>query len=267
MASKVKILGLQIHSEINNKVANFQKVASMLRENADFKPDLVVLPETFNAGYDCESFRQNAEMIPAGETSMFLSSSAEKYNTNITGSFIEKCPDGNFRNALPMFDRTGAIVAKYHKIHLFSSQDSKENTYLTTGDRRVIAELDFAKVGMSVCYDIRFCEIYRKMALDGAEIMICSAAWPYPKLDHWITLNKARAIENQCFVVAVNQAGKNVFGKLDLGQSMVINPWGEIVASAGTQEGVVKAEIDLDMVKNIREEISLFKDRKGEAYV
>ena len=74
MASKVKILGLQIHSEINNKVANFQKVASILRENADFKPDLVVLPETFNAGYDCESFQQNAEMIPAGETSMFLSS-------------------------------------------------------------------------------------------------------------------------------------------------------------------------------------------------
>ena len=166
-----------------------------------------------------------------------------------------------------MFDRTGALVAKYHKIHLFSSQDSKENTYLATGNKRVIADLDFAKVGMSVCYDIRFCEIYRKMALDGAEIMICSAAWPYPKLDHWITLNKARAIENQCFVVAVNQAGKNVFGKLDLGQSMVINPWGEIIASAGTQEGVVKAEIDLDMVKNIREEISLFKDRKEEAYV
>ena len=267
MTSKVKILGLQIHSEINNKVANFQKVASMLRENADFKPDLVVLPETFNAGYDCESFQKNAEMVPIGETSMFLSSSAEKYNTNITGSFIEKCPDGSFKNALPMFDRTGALVVKYHKIHLFSSQDSKENTYLTTGDRRVVANLDFAKVGMSVCYDIRFCEIYRKMALDGAEIMICSAAWPYPKLDHWITLNKARAIENQCFVVAVNQAGKNIFGKLDLGQSMVINPWGEIIASAGTQEGVVKAEIDLDMVKNIREEISLFKDRKEEAYV
>lgn len=265
--SKVRILGLQMHSELNDKVANYQKAAAMLKENADFKADLVVLPETFNAGYDCEAFEQNAEVIPADTTSMFLSGYAQQYQTNIMGSFIEKCPDDSYKNALAVFDRTGLLVSKYHKIHLFSSQDSKEGTYLSNGDKIVVADLDFAKVGLSICYDIRFCEIYRKMALCGAQIMVCSAAWPYPKLDHWITLNKARAIENQCFVVAVNQAGKNVFGKLDLGQSMVINPWGEIIASAGTQEGVVKAEIDLDEVKKIREKISVFKDRKEDVYV
>ncbi len=267
MTRKVKILGLQINAAVDDKVKNYQKVSALLKENEGLCPDLVVLPETFNSGYDYHVFQKSAEIIPADTTSMFLSGYAEKYHTNMTGSFIEKCPDGLYRNSLPVFDRTGLLVEKYQKIHLFSSQGSKESEYLSSGSRIVVVNLDFAKVGLSVCYDIRFAEIYRKMALMGAEIIVCSAAWPYPKYDHWITLNKARAIENQCFVVAVNQCGKNASGNIDLGQSMVINPWGEIVASAGSEDGVVAAEIDLDEVTKIREEISVFKDRKEEVYV
>jgi len=266
MARKVRVLGVQINSVIGDKVKNYQKVSTLLRENAWFKPDLIVLPEVFNTGVDHKRFEELAEPVP-DQTTMFLSGFAEQFNSYIVGgSFIEKCPDGKFRNASLVFDRTGKIVAKYHKIHMFSYYGSHEGEVVSSGDRAVVVETDFGKLGLSICYDLRFPELYRTLAYAGAEILVCPAAWPYPRYDHWITLNKARAVENLCYMVSVNQCDQVTLSRTNVGQSMIVNPWGEIIASAGSKEGVLMAEIDLDEIERIRKEFPVLDDRKPEAY-
>ncbi|MEI8377414.1 MAG: carbon-nitrogen family hydrolase [bacterium] len=266
MGRKVKLLGVQMQSVFDDKVLNYQKVATVLVENADFEPDLVLLPETFNAGYHAKSFEKNAEPIPNDQTSMFLSGFAQKYNTNIAGSMIEKCPDGTLKNTLAIFGRTGKLLIKYHKTHLFSHQGGKESKYLEPGDSIVVAELDFGRIGLSLCYDLRFPRMFRKMALWGAEIVICPAAWPDERREHWQVLNKARAIENQFFMFSVNQVGKVSKKRTDAGYSMLVDPWGDVVASLEGEEGVLKAEIDLDKIDEVRNKLPVWQDRRIDLY-
>jgi predicted amidohydrolase len=266
MARKVKILGIQMQSVFNDKVANYQKVSKALSQNADFGADLVVLPETFNAGYDARNFEKNSEPIPNDATSMLLSGMAEKYQTNIAGTIIEKSPDGTLKNTLVVFNRQGALCAKYHKVHVFSHQGSDEGKYITAGDSIVTADLDFGRVGLSICYDLRFPELYRTLALSGAELVICPAAWPDVRLAHWQTLLRARAIENQFFMLGVNQVGKVTFSRTDAGNSAIIDPWGETVASCDSTEGVLRAEIDLDKIEEVRAKIPVLQDRREDVY-
>ncbi len=266
MPQKVRLLGIQMQSVFNDKVKNYQKIAKILAENADFKPDLVLLPEMFNTGYDAKNFEKNAESVPADTTSMFLSGMAEKYNINIAGSMIEKIFDGSLRNSLVVFDRTGQLCAKYSKTHLFSHQGYDEGKYIKAGENIVISDLDFAKVGFSICYDLRFPELYRTLALCGAEIVICPAAWPDVRENHWTTLLKARAIENQFFVFGVNQVGKVTFNRKDAGKSMIVDPWGDVVASGGGDEEVLRVEIDLDKINEAKEKIPVFQDRRTDLY-
>jgi predicted amidohydrolase len=266
MTRKVKLLGIQMQSVFDDKVANYQKVAKALADNADFEPDLVLLPETFNSGYSAKNFEQNAEPIPNDQTSMFLSGFAQKYNTNIAGTIIEKCPNGELKNTLVVFGRTGKLVTKYHKAHLFSHQGAEENKYLVPGETIVVAELDFGRIGLSICYDLRFPKMFRKMALWGAEIVLCPAAWPDKRKEHWQILNQARAIENQFFMFGVNQVGKVTPKRTDAGCSMVVDPWGKIVSSLGDQEGVLKAEIDLSKIDEVRKKLPVWQDRRIDLY-
>lgn len=264
--AKARILGIQLAPELGNKQANIEKIQQFVENNSWYKPDLVVIPEVFNTGIDHRLFHEQAEEIPDGETSKFLSQLAKEYNANLTGSYIEKCEDGKYKNACVFFNRQGELIAKYHKIHMFSYYGSKEGEYVSCGDSAVIVDSDIGKIGLSVCYDLRFPQLYRALAYGGAEIIVCPAAWPYPRYEHWMTLNKARAIENQVFFVSVNQAGKVGLYRTNLGQSMVINPWGEVIASAGGDEGIMMSEIDLNLVKKIREEFPVLNDRNLEAY-
>jgi predicted amidohydrolase len=266
MSRKVKILGIQINSEIGNKTANYQKIAGFLNEYEWFKPDLVILPEMFSIGIDHKIFHQNAEAIP-DTTTMFLSGFAEKYNTYIVGgSFVEKTHTGEYKNTSLVFDRKGGIIGKYQKIHMFSHCGSAEGQYLSGGDKTVVVDTDFGKIGLSICYDLRFPELYRSLMRKGAEIICCPAAWPYPRFEHWQTLNKARALENLCFLISVNQCGKVTQNRTNLGHSMVVNPWGEVIASVGSEEGVLMTEIDLDEVQKVREENPFLNDINNEAY-
>lgn len=267
MPRKVKIMGVQFTPEPGNKEANLNKVKQLIEENIWYKPDLIVLPEVFNSSVVHKFFQPLSESIPGGVTTDFFSGLASKYKTNIVaGSFIEHCDDEKCRNTSVVFNRNGDIVGKYSKIHMFSYFGSKECEYVSTGDSAVIVETDFGKVGLSICYDLRFPELYRTMAYGGAELIVCPAAWPYPRLDHWLTLNKARAVENLLFMVSVNQCGKYDFGRTNLGHSMVVNPWGEIIASAGSDEAVMMTEIDLHAVKKIRDEFPVLNDRNLKAY-
>ena len=200
-------------------------------------------------------------------TTEFLSKLALEYNTNIvSGSFIEKCDDGKYRNTSVVFDRSGNIIGKYQKIHMFSYYGSKEKDYITPGDSAVVVNTDIGKIGLSICYDLRFPELYRALTYSGAQIIVCPAAWPYPRLEHWLTLNKARAIENQVYFICVNQVGKVTHSRANLGHSMIINPWGDVIASVGSNEGVVMAEIDLENVRTLRKEFPVLNDKNLPAY-
>lgn len=266
MGKQVKLLGIQLNSTPNDKIKNYQKVSKFLKESEGFGADLVLLPEMFNAGYDFKSFEKNAESIPTDTTTMFLSGMAETYKTNIAGTYVEKMLDGTLRNTLAVFDRTGALAAKYHKIHLFSHQGSEEGKYITAGDEVKCVDLDFGRVGLSTCYDLRFPELYRKLTLEGAKIILTPAAWPMPRVDHWVTLNKARAIENQVFMFSVNQTGKTTLKREDAGHSVIVTPWGEIVANAGVKEGTMSWVIDLDEIQESASKIPVLQDRRMEIY-
>jgi len=267
--TKARVIGIQIQPEIGDKKANLDKVQNLIEENAWFKPDLIVLPEVFTSGVDHRTLHKCAETIPEGETTEFFSKIAKKYETNIVaGSIIEKIEGETpqYKNTSVVFDRKGEIIGKYQKIHMFDYYGSNESDYVSSGDKAVVVQTDIGKIGLSICYDLRFPELYRALTYAGAEIITCVAAWPYPRLDHWLTLNKARAVENTTYIVAVNQCGRVNPKRQNLGMSMLVNPWGDVVASAGGDEGVFLGEIDFDYLRKIREEFPVLNDRNLEAY-
>ncbi len=267
MTNKPRILGIQIQPEIGNKQANLSKVKDYIDRYSWFKPDLIVLPEVFNTGVDHNDVLKYAEPIPGGPTTDLMSKLAKKYSANIVaGSYVEKMPGGDHKNTSVVLDRQGEIIGKYHKIHLFNYHGSEEGKFVTPGCAANIVRTDIGKIGLTICFDVRFPELYRCLAYAGADIITNVAAFPYPKYEHWITLHKARAIENLSYVVTVNQCGRVGIKRQNLGMSMVINPWGDIIASAGTDEGVMMAEIDLKYQKKTREAFPILKDRNMEAY-
>lgn len=267
MNNKAKVLGIQIQPVMGDKAANLDKVRKFADEYAWCKPDLIVLPEVFNIGVDHKELRKLAEPIPDGITTQTMIELAKKYNTNvIAGSYVELLPDGDYKNACVVINRQGEIIGKYYKVHLFNYHGSEESKYVSAGDKAVIVQTDIGKIGLTICYDIRFPELFRALNEGGAEIITNVAAFPYPKYDHWVTLNKARAIENLVYFISVNQCGRVDIKRQNLGMSMVINPWGDVIASAGTNEGVMMAEIDLDALRKTREEFSVLKDRVPAAY-
>jgi len=267
MTNKSKVLGIQIQPVMGDKEVNLKKVRNFVEQYAWFNPDLIVLPEVFNTGVDHTKLREMAEEIPGGPTTELMVELAKKHNTNIVaGSFVEKKPDGDYKNTSIVINRQGKIIAKYEKIHLFNYHGSEESKFVTEGNKAVLVETDIGKIGLTICFDVRFPELYRTLTYAGAEIITNVAAFPYPKLDHWVTLNKARAIENLAYIVTVNQCGKVNIKRQNLGVSMVINPWGEVIASAGGEEGVMMAEIDLEQVRKTRKEFSALDDIRPDAY-
>lgn len=267
MTTRPKILGIQTEPIIGKKQANLDRIRDYVEQYAWFGADLIVLPEVFNVGIDHEGLKRMAEPIPGGQTTDLMTELAKKHRTNIiAGSYIEKLPDGDTKNTCIVIDRQGEIIAKYHKIHLFNYHGSEESKCSTPGCKAVIAETDIGKIGLTICFDVRFPELYRCLTYAGAEIIVNVAAFPYPKYDHWVTLHKARAIENLAYIITVNQCGRVNIKRQNLGMSMVINPWGDIISSAGTDEGVMMAEIDLEYQRQTREAFPVLGDRCIEAY-
>lgn len=267
MSRLLKILGLQIEPDLNDRQINLDKVESLLEKHVFFKPELIVLSEVFNMGIlPPEMVKERAETIP-GPTYQKLSTWAKTMECYLLGgSIIERCSDGQCRNNSMLFGPDGNMLANYYKIHMFNYYGSQEGKFCTGGNETVLVDTPIAKIGMSVCFDLRFTELYRLLATNGAEIIVVPAAWPYPRLDHWVTLNKARAIENSCFIIAVNQVGAVPPSRINAGNSMIIDPWGCIVAGCGEKETVMMAQIDLNEVTKLRQEFPLLKDRKMQTY-
>ncbi|OPA72873.1 carbon-nitrogen hydrolase [Paenibacillus selenitireducens] len=255
---------IQMDVTIGQPEKNYIRVEQLLHEaiQAATKPDLIILPEMWNTGYALEQIHALAD--EQGErTKSLLSAFSQTNQVNIIGGSIAERRGDQIYNTMYAFDRTGTVVAEYSKIHLFRLMD--EEKYLTEGDRIGSLNIDGTQAGMMICYDIRFPELARKLALSGAKILFVPAEWPHPRLHHWRTLLTARAIENQMYVVACNRVGTSGTTAF-FGHSMVIDPWGEIVSEGAEDEAILTASIDLALVSEVRGRIPVFEDRRPEHY-
>jgi predicted amidohydrolase len=174
------------------------------------------------------------------------------------GSFVHQV-HGNLCNTSVLIDPEGSVLAQYSKIHLFGF-NSEEATLLTRGSEICVIKTAIGTFGLSTCYDLRFPELYRNMADLGAEMFLVASAWPFPRVESWLLLNRVRALENQVFLASSNCAGVNL-GKQYVGRSMIVDPWGNPVAMGGDEECIVEAKVDLGKLYQAREIFPAFHDR------
>ncbi|WP_301336119.1 carbon-nitrogen family hydrolase [Paenibacillus sp. FJAT-26967] len=261
---KIKLALLQMDIAIGEPATNVRKVEEMLSQaiQAEKKPDVIVLPEMWNTGYALDRIHELAD--PEGkQTAELLSGFARKHGVQIVGGSIAERIGDKVKNTIYGYDRNGVNHLTYSKIHLFRLMD--EHLALTAGESRGMFEIDGIPAGAIICYDIRFPELTRRLALDGAQMLFVPAEWPHPRLHHWRTLLMARAIENQMIVVACNRVGESK-GTSFFGHSMVIDPWGNVLAEGGEKEEILYAEVDLGEVAQVRRTIPVFEDRRPKLY-
>ena len=260
---KLKVLIVQNSAIIGNKQATFNNIEQLLEGYNNHYFDVIVLPEVFASGWYCKNFPDAAETLHNSETINFLKNIAIEFKSVVIGgTFIQKTQNGLLKNTCPVISRNGNLVTTYDKMHLFSHKGSEENKFISCGNELKILDFESTKLGLSVCYDIRFPEIYRTYSKAGVEIFVNMAAWSVSKPEHWNIMHKARAIENQCFMLVADQTGKIAGNDYNLGHSMVISPWGDALAEMQSDEGCITYEIDTAEVKRLRENFPLLKDRR-----
>ncbi|MEA3238501.1 MAG: nitrilase-related carbon-nitrogen hydrolase [Candidatus Bipolaricaulota bacterium] len=249
---EVALLQLGVIEETDATV--LQRVEELLTGYAS-KADLVVLPELWRWGHlDFSHHKEQAETL-AGESAVFLGRQARELSAYVIGgSIIEREGDRYFNTSL-LFDRRGKIIGRYRKSHLLAYR-SQERNLLSCGDETPTFATPLARLGVAICYDLRFPELFREMALAGAEVFIVPATWPITRMEAWTALCHARAVENQAYVIACGATGGGL-----LGHSMVVDPWGVTVASLGGEEGVLRATLDLDRLHRYREEFTAWRER------
>ncbi len=261
---------VQMNAKLGDKKSNFNKIEKILERDLTGSPDLIVLPEVFAIGWKPEIFQQNAEK-PDGDTCKFLSEIAKKYKTNVIGgSFIElETRDkklgtsvlDRYYNTCPVFTSDGEMVAAYRKMHLFKVDE--EEKYLNEGNEPVIVELAGMKVGLTICYDIRFPELYREYRKAGADLFVNVAAWGLAKPIPWEIMTRSRAVENQTYMAALTQCGHIDGDAWNIGHSRIIDYKGEVLSEIkDQQEGLVCATIDLDEMHHFREKYPVLEDIK-----
>ena len=273
-ARPMTVSAIQITAVDGEKLATVEKMLGFLDIAGRRGSELVVLPEVWTGlGYSSEdAYLEIAEPIP-GPTTDLLAAKARQYGMHIVGSIYEQ--DGNrFYNSSPLIGPDGKIIGKYWKTHLFDAPDRpdikrgiRESDHVLAGTELPVFQTDPAKIGVSVCSDLRFPEVYRELALKGAEVIVCASAFLSPRFDHWEFFLRARATENQCWVVASGQYGvEPKSGIAFVGRSMIIDPWGTVVATASDEEGVITTEIDLNFADEVKRRYPLMDQRRPDLY-
>jgi predicted amidohydrolase len=235
------------------------RIGDLVSDHGD--ADLVVLPELWSVGYFSFSRYRESAQAADGPLMQQVCAWARGIGTHVhAGSMIERDPAGKLYNTAALVGPDGSVLLRYRKIHVFG-YDSLEAQLLTGGEAADVVATDLGQLGTTTCYDLRFPELYRLLGDHGAEIVVVPAAWPQARLAHWQLLTRARAVENQVFVLACNAAGEQEGVQL-AGHSAVIDPWGRVVAEAGADPEVLRAEIDLQGVAEVRDEFPVLKDRR-----
>lgn len=259
---KLKIACLQMNIAFGEPEINFQTAKQLMNKVMNKEPDVIVLPELWTTGYDLTRLHEITD-VGANRAIEFLKNVAKQYGVHLIGGSVANRESSGVKNTLLIVNKNGELVHQYSKLHLFKLMD--EHLYLEAGNEKGLFQLENHPFAGVICYDIRFPEWIRAHTSSGAEALFVVAEWPAPRLAHWRSLLIARAIENQCFVIACNRSGDDPNNRF-AGHSMVIDPWGEVLAEAGEEEEILLAEIDLDRVKEIRKQIPIFEDRKAEFY-
>jgi omega-amidase len=258
----LKISCIQFDITFGNPELNFKRMREKIEVAALEQPDIMVLPELWTTGYDLTRLDEIADR-EGKETLSFLTQMAKEKNVHIVGGSIAKRTNEGVYNTMYIITKEGSLVTEYSKLHLFKLMD--EHHYLQAGSGEGMFKLNDINCAGFICYDIRFPEWIRKHTSGGAEIIFVVAEWPSPRLSHWRSLLISRAIENQCYVVACNRAGKDPKNEF-AGHSMIIDPWGEIIAEATDAETILSGEISTDKVQSVRKQIPIFLDRRPEFY-
>lgn len=254
---------IQQQVEVADKKANFTNVNQLVDKALQKTPstDLIILPELWSTGYALKQLDQLAS-TNGEEEAQFLTNLAIKHNVWFAGGSVAAKTEEGITNRAQVIDRQGNLRQTYDKVHLVPMLD--EDKYLVAGDQSCTYTIEGVTFGFAICYDIRFCQFMHKLALDGAEAIIVSAQWPLARINHWKTLLQARAIENQCYVLAANNIthDNHPFG----GTSMACGPDGNTIFELGDTQEIRHAQIDTQLVQQIREQIPIFQDRRPELY-
>lgn len=220
---------------------------------------LILLPETWAVGFRCfDRYAEESESLDGETVSMVAEKARAKNAYILAGTIIEKAGKDLYNTAV-FLNPKGEVIATYRKIHLVTRKGSEEVKVLTRGKEYSTVDTEIGKIGFGICYDLRFPELYRKMAVkEGAEIFLQPAAWPLVRVENWVDLMHARANENQAYLISCNCAGTNL-GVQYFGHSAIVDPHGISIASGGLQQCIVKGEIDVEEVRQFRKDTPHFK--------
>lgn len=268
---KIKIAAIQM-STVADKMENVRTVKTYLEKIKDENPDFVILPEMFCCPYQTENFPIYAEK-EGGPVWQQLSGYAKQYGIYlIGGSMPEKDAEGNVYNTSYIFDREGKQIGKHRKVHLFDidvkgGQTFKESDTLTAGDSDTVFDTEFGKIGVMLCFDIRFPELSRMMVNDGAKVIFVPAAFNMTTGPaHWELSFRTRALDNQIYMVGCAPARDVSAGYISWGHSIVTDPWGRVIDMLDEKKGILLAELDMDYEEQLREELPLLKSRRKDIY-
>lgn len=240
---------------------NWATMQALTEEAARRGAELVVFPELWDNGYMLEKAKEFASPLASG---LFAQVAALSRNQKlfILGSMLEKRGVGVY-NSMAVFSPQAGVLGVYRKVHLF--EPLGEPQYLSEGEAPLSVDLPWGTLGCAICYDLRFPELFRRYFIDGAKLLVIPAEWPEARLQHWRTLLQARAIENQAFVIGCNRVGEyngTRFG----GHSMVIDPWGELVVEAGSEEMLLTVRLNTDLVSEVQQRLPVLNDRRPNVY-
>ncbi len=268
----MRVAACQLNSK-SDKEANITTALSLLDRAASYGADLAVLPEYTEFMGDDAGAMAAAESLPGPTTNRIAAKAREHKMWVLLGSMRIAEPGANqCSNTSVLFDRDGQIVTTYRKLHLYDVNLPgrvvyKESDTVLAGSDIVTTDIEGVTAGLSICYDVRFPELYRIMTLVGAKLLFVPAAFAlYTGRDHWELLLRARAVENQCYVIAAAQVGTYLPGKACAGRSMIIDPWGTVLATAQDGVGIAVADLNFDQLDKVREELPAITNRRPDIY-
>jgi predicted amidohydrolase len=253
----MKIGMIQLNSKWHDKEANYNRAENLIREASSQNCEIVVLPEMFNTGFSMEIEKIGEDLH--GQTSEFLQKAAARYNTAVIAGYPVFDASGKGKNTAIAVDETGKIVATYYKMFLFSY--AKEHLYYNSGQSPVVFNIRGVKASVFICYDLRFPQIFSRIAR-SVQCIFVIANWPVERIDHWNSMLKARAIEDQCYVIGVNRIGTDANGLTYPGNSHVFSPSGVDLCAGNGQDEMVIADIDLNEVDKVRSEYPFLNDMR-----
>lgn len=266
----MKLALLQLEIEGGDLEGNLDRALDGIDAAADRDADLVALPELWNVGFFAfEEYERAAEPIDGPTLSSIAEAAAQHDMGILAGSIVEDLAEtpvetpaeAGLANTTVLFDRDGSRLGWYRKQHLFG-YESEETSRLTPGETLGVASFEGFTVGMTTCYDLRFPSLYEELVEAGATLVLVPSAWPYPRVEHWDVLTRARAVENLWYLAAINGVGTFGADQL-LGRSAIVDPWGTVVAGTGDEPDMVVAEIEPDRVEAVRADFPALRDRRA----